>query len=92
MKTIRMLFVSLSILTAVALAGFQAQAEDRPPPGHPGPPAAAIEACQGKNEGDACTVQLPDRSLSGVCRTDDDKLVCWPDRPPPRPRSDQAVP
>ena len=94
MRVIRTLLFSLSLVTAVALAPLEAaRGEDSPPPGPPhGPPPAAIDACKQKNEGDVCTVTFRDQSITGICRTHDDQLVCWPDRPPPRPPADQPSP
>jgi hypothetical protein len=94
MKSVRTALLSSSIMTAVALAALgAARAEDGPPPGsHHGPPAAAIDACKQKKEGDACTVTFRDQSITGICRTHDDQLACWPDRPPPRPKDDQPSP
>jgi hypothetical protein len=50
------------------------------------PPPEAIEACAQRAEGDACTVELPDRTVDGTCRARPDgegPLACMPDRPPP---------
>lgn len=52
-----------------------------------GPPPEALEACADLEVGDACTVELHDRSITGTCREgrgDDEGLVCMPDRPPQR--------
>jgi hypothetical protein len=52
-----------------------------------GPPPEAFDACDGADEGDACSVEMPDRTVTGVCREargDEDGLVCVPDRPPQR--------
>jgi hypothetical protein len=54
----------------------------------PGPPAEAFSACEGKASGDACTVQLRDRAVSGTCDTPpgESRLACRPnDMPPPGP-------
>jgi hypothetical protein len=94
MRTIRTASCSLAIVTGFALALLgNARAENSPPPaGHRGPPPAALDACKGKNEGDACTVTFRDQSITGSCRAHEDQLVCWPDRPPPRPPADQPSP
>jgi 4-amino-4-deoxy-L-arabinose transferase-like glycosyltransferase len=66
-------------------AGFHAPRQN-PGPG-PGqsdrqPPPEAIEACDGINAGDACTVELPNRDVEGICRfMGDDQLVCVPQAP-----------
>jgi hypothetical protein len=52
------------------------------------PPREAIEACEGRAAGDACTVKLPDRTIDGVCRNGPDgngPLACAPSAPPPTP-------
>lgn len=59
-----------------------------------GPPAAAFDACSGKSSGDACAVAFGDRTINGTCKTmpQGDRLVCWPDQPPPGPPPDQSGP
>ena len=53
-------------------------------------PPDAVEACSGKNAGDACTVEHDDRSFTGVCATaPGGVLVCQP--PPPPPPSQGAI-
>jgi len=43
------------------------------------PPPEAIEACDGFSAGDACTVELLNRDVEGICRSvGDDQLVCVP--------------
>jgi hypothetical protein len=50
------------------------------------PPPEAFSACQGKSVNAQCTVQLPDRAVSGTCAADtQSNLFCRPDRPPPPP-------
>lgn len=59
-----------------------------PPPGArpPGPPKVAFEVCANKTEGDACSVELPDRTVRGSCAQGlDEVLFCLPDEPPPPP-------
>lgn len=36
----------------------------------------AENACQGKAEGDACSIQSPRGSRAGTCKTQQDKLLC----------------
>jgi len=57
-----------------------------------GPPAAAFDACSGKSSGDACTVTFGDRTINGSCKAEpqDDRLLRWPDQPPPGPPPDQS--
>ncbi len=43
------------------------------------PPQPAINACNGLVEGDACTVQLPKRTVNGSCQTIQNQLACAPD-------------
>jgi hypothetical protein len=65
-----------------------AETEQRP---H-GPPAEAFDACSGRASGDACSVTFGDRTIKGTCKPmpQDDRLVCWPDQPPPGPPPDQS--
>jgi hypothetical protein len=58
---------------------------DGPPPGRR-PPEEAFAACEGREVGSECTVELRDRKLQGTCREgrDGDGLVCMP-RPPEPP-------
>lgn len=67
-----------SVLTICCLAvGVIAAAQ----PGGRRPPPAAYEACEGKNEGDRCSVNTPRGTLEGTCTflSEDDGLVCFPD-------------
>jgi hypothetical protein len=50
----------------------------------PGPPPEAYDACEDADEGDACSVEVHDHTVTGTClkdRRDDSLLVCVPDRP-----------
>jgi len=73
-----LLFLSPSTLTpALAVAA--------PGGGPPTPPAEAYTACAGSAASDACAVQLPDRTVAGICTADaQDALFCRPARPPHR--------
>ena len=52
----------------------------------PGVPEGAIEACVGKNAGDACTVAHEDRSFAGTyAALPSGVLACQPPPPPPPP-------
>ncbi|MCW5802882.1 MAG: hypothetical protein KIT31_10890 [Deltaproteobacteria bacterium] len=55
---------------------------DQPPPPPP-PPQAALDACNGKADGDACAFQLDGHALSGACwRPDASRpLACRPPHP-----------
>lgn len=47
----------------------------------PKPPQAAFDACNGKAEGDACSVQLGERKISGTCQSapgGEKALLCFP--------------
>ena len=68
---------------------------DGPPPPHHRPPEEAFTACAQANDGDSCTVTLPDHTLNGTChavpphlKEDAGRLVCMPPRPP-RQKGDQ---
>jgi len=49
------------------------------------PPKEAVEACEGKSEGDSCEFKgRNDKEVTGTCQKcnqDDDQLVCKPNRP-----------
>lgn len=51
-----------------------------PPAGGGGPPQAAIDACSGKTSGASCSMQTPNGTLSGTCRTppNQSQLACIP--------------
>ena len=38
--------------------------------------AAEANACQSKNQGDECSLSMQNRTLSGTCETNQDKLLC----------------
>lgn len=40
-----------------------------------------IEACEGKNDGDACQFQVRMGESDGICKIMDENLVCTTDRP-----------
>lgn len=53
--------------------------------GPPRPPPEAYAACEDASEGEACSVELPEDTVTGRCRPDAAQvLYCHPDRPPPR--------
>lgn len=87
----------LAALLCGALAPALAQDGQRHAPPPP-PPPEAFTACQGKTEGDAVTIALPDgKTLDGTCRTiptsSGSALAAMPNghpgghRPPPPPMS-----
>jgi hypothetical protein len=52
-----------------------------------GPPPEAFEACNEKGEGEACSVEFHERTLTGSCvqAREQDVLFCLPDELPPPP-------
>ena len=59
---------------------------DQSQPGQPpSPPQAAMEACRGAAEGNACTVNLPRGPITGSCRPVLNQLACIPEGGPPPP-------
>ena len=40
-----------------------------------------IEACNGKNEGDACTMESRMREMEGTCKIMEENLICMMDMP-----------
>ena len=87
---------ALALLAGLAMSGRTALADDGPPtavplqqgggcpPGPHNPPPEAFEACRGRNQGDACTVNTPHGTLTGTCETFPGQgLVCRPACPPP---------
>jgi hypothetical protein len=87
MKLTRISLLLLSAASVFSLASARsAESDERP---H-GPPAAAIDACVGKNSGDTCVVTFRDRTIDGTCKemAQEDRLVCWPDQLPAGPPPD----
>ncbi len=86
MKKTRWL-IGCAVLSVPLLGMGGASAADAPPgPGRHAPPQEAIEACNGLQEGTACTVTFGDgRQLSGTCRTgpQGSAAACAPNGPPP---------
>ena len=74
----------LLLLAALGSGLFTASAH---PEGPPPPPPEALEACEGKQAGDACGFASPHGEVSGECFTPsaDKPLACRPDEPPPPP-------
>ncbi|QFT56432.1 hypothetical protein [Microbulbifer sp. THAF38] len=56
------------------------------------PPQEAFDACNGKSEGDACTVETPRGTLEGTCRKppQEEQILCVPTKMEGRgPRKDK---
>lgn len=52
---------------------------DHPPGPPPGPPPAVFEACNGKNQGDGCSVRIGDTTRDGKCQPGrSGRLLCLP--------------
>ena len=87
MKTDRTLAIGLRAamlagLVGVALAGNAAQAQ----PPRREPPPIAFAACEGREDGAACSVSLPGHTIEGTCRAAEDRrLFCLPAHMPPPP-------
>jgi hypothetical protein len=77
---------SAAVAGALALVALAGTAGADGPPRH-GPPPEAFTACENKASGDACSVQLPDRTVSGTCDAPpgESRLACRPSGPPPGP-------
>lgn len=75
----RALAASLVALAAVSVFGSTASAD--PPP----LPQEAFTACEGKAEGEACSVTFREHTMEGTCTSGPDggKLHCRPSGPPP---------
>jgi hypothetical protein len=57
------------------------------------PPAEALAACKGKNDGDECEFKAGDREMKGECKkppagAEKTDLACMP-APPPSPPSEK---
>jgi len=81
------------IVLSVAFPFAIAAAEGPPaPPHHHQPPKEAFEACASARHGDACTVNLRDLAIDGVCAPfpGTAALVCRPNHPPVPPEAVEA--
>ena len=70
---------SLALLLLSAICVLQVASADpkREPPR--GPPPELVEACQGKNVGDSCSLVFGGRPVQGVCRRGrNDIIMCGP--------------
>lgn len=79
--------LSLRVLAGLTLTAGVAVLAGSAAASPPTPPPEAFTACEGKARGDACTVQLRDRAINGVCDAPpgESRLACRPDGPPPPP-------
>lgn len=79
--------LAATLITALPFAIANADRPSPPPGGHR-PPQEAFDACAKSKAGDACTVQLGDHTITGVCAHGPDgngPLACKPDHPPGPP-------
>lgn len=75
------------LVASTAYAGGRGDKGRRGPPRTP--PPEAVDACDGKSEGDSCSVDTPHGTLDGECRNvPSGELACVPDGHPPPPRDD----
>jgi len=81
-KRSRVLCFAVAATFVGAMAAAATVRAERPPL-----PEEAFTACASSAEGDACSVQFRDQTITGTCQTEPSagKLFCRPDRPPPRP-------
>jgi hypothetical protein len=76
-KGIAIMMVVTTLTVAAACA--KSNRGGGPGGGHQGPPPEAIEACEGKQEGDSVTFSGRDgESLSATCQVVEDQLVAVP--------------
>lgn len=80
----------LGLTLALGSGAARADENEGPPPHGHRPPDAAFAVCASLKEGDACTVELHDKTVDGKCRKvpphiteDAGKLFCGPPHPPP---------
>jgi len=57
----------------------QCRPQDGPGPGGGGLPPEALDACAGKDEGDACSATVMGQDYDGTCTTVQGQLVCAPE-------------
>jgi hypothetical protein len=81
--------LALVLFGVVCVAAGSAHAQRR------GVPREAVDACDGREDGDDCEVRLGGRDVAGTCMAPPDgELVCVLDRgaiPPPAHRHDDAL-
>jgi hypothetical protein len=89
MSRIRYILAGVSVSTVVALSALAFADDDHPH--HRGPPPEAFTACDGKADGDACSVTFHDNTAhAGTCEaphheSDGKRLACRPNDLPPPP-------
>lgn len=82
MKAITIIATLAALGTTSFLAAANPGDGDRRPRRQP--PPIAIEACDGKTAGDACSFETPrGRAIEGECTQIGETLACKPDHPPP---------
>ena len=81
-RTFTRVLVGLGLAAGLGVLALAADAEANPP----APPPEAFTACDGKARGDACTVQIHDHTMNGVCDAPpgESRLACRPSGPPPQ--------
>ena len=81
-RTFTRVLVGLGLAAGLGVLALAANAEANPP----APPSEAFTACDGKARGDACTVQVHDHTMNGVCDAPpgESRLACRPSGPPPQ--------
>lgn len=85
-RSFHLMMASLSVFVLVASNSGATSAEGRPPL-----PPEAYAACDSKHEGDACSVVLHDRDITGTCAPDgESRLFCRLSGPPPVPARSRA--
>lgn len=73
----------LAPLAAIAALGICACASGPRPPNPGAPPQEAIDACQGKNEGEECSAKGGLGEMKGKCaKGPDEKVACRPEGGP----------
>ena len=86
MRLVWLAFGSITLLFAVAAEAEFGTASGRPPRG--GPPPEALEVCEQKQAGQACSFEAPHGLIEGSCRSVREGLVCVPGShrigPPPQ--------
>lgn len=70
--------IGLTVMIAAGLSTGAAWAQFGPPPG--GPPPEAFAACDGKNDGAACSHPTPHGTMDGTCQQRGQRLQCVPGR------------
>lgn len=71
--------ILLTVTIFIGLSAGAARAQFGPPPG--GPPPEAFTACDGKNDGAACSHPTPHGTMTGTCQQRGQRLQCVPGGP-----------